>query len=221
VNAGNGAILSAIDPAFTTVIPMPPPPGSLPPSSFPSAIPHLDASSYNVRQGAGGNLIVSPDGHWLFDVLVLSSGQTPSYAVLRRINIVTGQTAQELALPGDFTIAQLSMNAGATNPSVLLVKGSPDAHCFVLDADGLGPTLVGDISLGGPSAPSQTIFSGALSISPSADGARLYVAQDATASDGLIVGHDRWVADVRGMATLAHSFDSNLVGAVLGNGVSG
>src|SRR5262249_24196141 len=155
----------------------------LPASNFPSVIPYLDASSLSVAQGAGGGLVVSPDGRWLFDVLMLSSGRTPSYGVIRRINVATGQTAQELALPGDFTLAQLAISPGtAANPSVFLVKGSPDAHCFMLDAGGQGPTLVGNVSLGGPIAPDQTLFSGTLSVSPSADGTRLYIAQDATAS---------------------------------------
>src|SRR5262249_19822057 len=34
-------------------------------------------------------------------------------------------------------------------------------------------------------------------------------------------GHDRWVVDVRGMTSLAHRFDQNSAGAMLGNGVSG
>src|SRR5262249_34470474 len=141
VSAANGAILRTMDPDFTTMIPMPPPPGSLPPSNFPYVVPYLDASSLTVAQGAGGGLVVSPDGRWLFDVLLLSSGRTPSFGVLRRISVATGQTVQEVALPGDFTLAQLAVSPStAANPTAFLVKGSPDAHCFVLDAGALGPT---------------------------------------------------------------------------------
>jgi hypothetical protein len=222
VDTAKGAIVGAIDPIFTTTIPMPPPPGSLPPSSFPSVVPYLDASSLTVAQGAGGSLVVSPDGQWLFDMLVLSSGPTPSYGVLRRISTVTGQMAQELALPGDFTLAQLAINPRTgNNPSVFLVKGSPDAHYYVLDAGAQGPTLLSDISLGGPSAPGQPAFSGTLSISSSADGARLYIAQDVSAGGGLVIGHDRWVVDVRSMTSLAHRFDATAAGAILSNGVGG
>jgi hypothetical protein len=221
VNTATGAILSTLDPVFTATIPMPPPPGSLPPSSFPSLVPYLDASSLTAAQGAGGSLVVSPDGQWLFDVLVLSSGPAPSYGVLRRISTVTGQTAQELALPGDFTLAQLAINPSTSNPGVFLVKGSPDAHYYVLDAGAQGPTLLSDISLGGPSAPGQTTFTGTLSISSSADGARLYIAQDVSAGGELVVGHDRWVVDVRSVTSLAHRFDATAAGAVLSNGVGG
>src|SRR5262249_54183631 len=100
VGTADGAVRSAFNPDFTTTIPMPPPPGSLPPSNSPSVIPHLNASGLAVSLGAGGNVVVSPDGQWLFDMLLLTQGQTPLYGVVRRISSTTGQAVQELAVAG-------------------------------------------------------------------------------------------------------------------------
>jgi hypothetical protein len=193
VDAATGRVLRTLPPAFTTSIPLPPPPGSLPISAFPGSSSTLYAAGYTATLGAGGNLVVSSDGNWLFDVILLSSQNTVHYAVVRRFSASTGGVQQELALQGNFTLAQLAINnvqpqtpAAATatptppaavvpnptapQPQLYLIKGSPDAQCFVLDPGSTGPTLIGMIALGGPPAPAGGSYIGTLVASPSSDG---------------------------------------------------
>lgn len=238
VDGQTGAITRGVRAQFTTTIPMPPPPGSLPISAFPTTAPQLYAGPFTVTQGAGDGLAISSDGRWLFDVLLLSDGSTPHYAVVRRIDVRTGLTVQELALSGDFTLSQLVMTnvqstshvpaahgapatptltTTAVQPKLYLMKGSPDAQCFVLDPGIIGPTLLGQIALGGPAAPSNIMFSGTLSMSPAIDGIHVYMTQDATAADGAIVGHDLWLVDTLNMTVVAHRLDNESADAVLAN----
>ena len=136
--------------------------------------------------------------------MIISQTQVPSYGLIRRINATTGQTVQELAIQGDFTLARFVM----TGSNLILVKGSPEAEAFVLDTTAKAPKLLSDAALGGPGAPVGTIFSGTLSASVSADGATLYVAQDVTAANGLITGHDLWAVNLQNDTILSHLLDS-------------
>lgn len=226
VNGQTGAISGGVRAQFTTTIPMPPPPGSLPVSVFPTAVPHLDASSFMVTEGANGGLVLSADGRWLFDVLLLSNRAAQRYAVVRSIDTSSGLTARELALSGDFTLSQLVMGvaSGSSHTStttqqtqLYLMKGSPDVQCFVLDSGANGLTLLGEIALGGPAAPANITFSGTLSISPAADGTHVYMTQDATAAGGSITGHDLWLVDAQTMTVVARQSDNDSADAVLAN----
>lgn len=258
IDASSGAVERQLYPGSDPMIPMPPPPGSLPASAFPSSVPKLNASTYTATVGAHGDIAVSPDGKWIFDVLILSNTNGPQYAVVRRINVLTGSLKQELAIAGDFTSSRLVANspsalaysqaqatavaqvqatataqAGAhplatpttvvpvtpalATPQLYLVKGSPEAQCFVLDPSATGPTLTGTISLGGPAAPPGTTFTGTLSVSPSADGTHLYVTQNASAQQGQVTGHDLWDLDVQAMGVLSHRVESDSADAVQAN----
>jgi predicted anti-sigma-YlaC factor YlaD len=232
VGTHDGKISSTMSPSVSQTIPEPPPPGSLPSSVFPNQIPQLDATGGTFTLAAGGALAVSPDGQWLYDLLTLHTPSSGQYGVVRRISVTTGETVQELALSGDFTLTQLLISnptqtpapatptatpATPATPELLVVKGSPDAQVFVMDVTATGPTLLGDIALGGPPSPENVTFSGQLSASPSSDGTQLYVAQNASAENGLIVGHDLWQVDIQGMGVLAHRLDSDAADAVLAN----
>jgi hypothetical protein len=250
VDARSGAIERVLTPDLAYVVPMPPPPGSLPISAFPKSVPQLDTSGLRTTLGAGGSLVASPDGAWLFDLVLLWSGQTPQYGVVRRINAYTGVTAQALALPGDFRLATLAISqppttslpqpaanstpaaAGAPAPAsqsaappsvpqLYVVKGSPDAQCYVLDPGVTGPTLVGDIGLGGPASTYAAAFTGTVIASPSVDGTRLFVGQNAAAEGGRITGNDLWVVDTQSMAIVTHRFDVQSSGAILANASAG
>jgi hypothetical protein len=216
VDAQAGTIEDAMAPTVSSTIPIPPPPGGLPISVFPRAAVTLDASQAAVSLAAGGELAVSPDGRWLFDVLALQMPDGSRYGVVRRISTLTGVALQELALAGDFTLARLTASGGP-HGEVVLVKGSPDAQCFVLDAGAKGPTLLGDVALGGPAAPDGVRFSGTLSVSVAADDHTLYITQNASAANDLIEGHDLWEVDTQGMNVLAHRLDENAADAVLAN----
>lgn len=257
VDARTGVVERKLYPGGQSVVPLMPPPGSLPVSAFPSNAPTLTVSGYAISLGADGELAVSPDGKWLFDVLLLSDGQNVQYGVVRRFDTYTGYVQQELAIPGDFTLARLAattqrelataqaeataaagFQATATaqataspyatpsatpitaiapivpTPQLYLVRGSPQAECFVLDPGATGPTVTGDISLGGPSASPGTIFSGTLAVSPAADGAHLYVTQNASAEHGLLTSQDLWDLDVQGMSIVSHRVDADAADAV-------
>lgn len=209
---------------MSTTIPMPPPPGSLPASAFPNLVPKLDASGYSISIGAHGELAVSADGNWVFDVLTLSNGHGQQYAVVQRYDANTGYVRQQLAIPGDFSLAELmastpaqaaqatqSTGSGqsAVAQQLYLVKGSPEAELFVLDMSDSGPTLTGTVALGGPASRPNDVFSGSLSASPSADGTQLYITQNASTENGLTTGHDFWLVDTQGMDILGHRLDSD------------
>lgn len=216
MNGRTGAVRGNMRAQFSTSVPMPPPTGSLPISAFPTTVPQLDAYSFKVTQGAGDGMVLSADGRWLFDVLLLSDRGRQQYAVVRRIDASAGMTVQELALSGDFTLSQLAIGAVSgtaqtpgTPPQarLYLMKGSPDAQCFVLDSGEHGPTLLGDIGLGGPAAPAGVTFSGTLSISTAGDGTHVFMSQVASAAGESITGQDLWLVDTLNMTVLAHRND--------------
>ena len=221
LDAASGARVAELAPGLDTSIPLPPPPGSLPSSVFPGETPKLDAGGMRVALGSSGALALSPDGSWLFDVLLLQSARGDRYAIIRRFSASDGQEAQALALPGDFTLARLISGGTAAAPRVVLVKGSPDAQAFVLDAGAAGPTLSGEIALGGPAAPQNVSFTGTLQASVTSDGLRLYITQDASAAGGRFAGHDLWVVDAQGMNMLAHRVDADAASDVLANAAGG
>jgi len=238
LDAQNGAYTTQLSPNLPLSVSLPPPAGSLPASVFPSVAPTLFTGTYTATLAAHGALVVSSDGQWLFDVVRLSDAHGPVYAAVRRINVYTGYTAQALALPGDFTLAALAVGAppqsaasqaqtptATTTPTsasqLYLVKGSPDAQCFVLDPGAKGPLLLGDIPLGGPTAPAPAIFTGTLSVSPALDGAHVYITQNVTARGGQIAGHDLWLVDTQGMSLVTHRLDADSADTVLANAIGG
>lgn len=236
LNAATGQLLTELSPTVPNSVPMPPPPGSLPANVFPSVIPQLDTRPLTASVGAGGALVISSDGQWLFDVVNLATANQPAYALVRRIDVSTGITVGTLALPGDFSLAQLSVSYVAPQPAtavptvktavpvtaqpaqqLYLVKGSPDAQAFVLDAGAKGPTLLGDIPLGGPAAPINTAFTGTLSVSPALDLGHLYITQNATSRNGQTSGHDLWLVDTVSMGVVTHRVDGDAADGVLAN----
>ncbi|HEX6817566.1 MAG TPA: zf-HC2 domain-containing protein, partial [Ktedonobacterales bacterium] len=131
VDGQTGQPQRALAPSLGATVPMPPPPGSLPASAFPTTVPKLSLASTKGTVGAGGALAVSPDGRWVFDVVALSGPNNTSYAVVRRIDVVTGVAMQSLALQGDFDLATLVMGNGSS-PAVPIstattttAKGAP------------------------------------------------------------------------------------------------
>jgi hypothetical protein len=217
VDTRSGDILHAFLPAFTTYIPMPPPPGGLPASAFPQVIPHIDALGMQPTLGLNGALAISPDGAWLFDVLTIKDANGQQYAVVRRFDATNGVLAQELALPSQFTLAQFAANTNLEQPQIYLVTGTPDAEAYVLDGSTEGPLLEGEIPLGGPVLPSNAQFSGTLSVSASADGTHLLVTQDGHDPVSDTDGHDLWMLDTSGMVVNAHRSTSGTAGALLAN----
>ena len=211
-----GKVTGAVNVTTSDNVPLPPPPGSLPPSAFPSVIPSVSMSGLHQVEAADGAIVVSPDGQALFDAVLASDAKGVRYAIIRRIALPSGQVTV-LGLQGDFTANQLAASSSASSLQVYFVNGSPQATVYVLDASALGPTLLGQIALGGPAVPISTRLNDTLTISSLGDGSRLYITQDATSSDGVIAAHSRWLVDTQGMGVLASATDPTTAGALLAN----
>lgn len=217
VDTRSGDILHGFSPAFATYIPLPPPPGDLPASAFPQVIPHIDVAGMQPSLGLNGALVISPDGAWLFDMITVRDASGQQYTVVRRFDATNGVLAQELALPGQFTLAQFAANTNLEQPQVYFVTGTPDTEAYVLNGGPDGPLLEGKIPLGGPVLPGNAQFSGTLNISASADGTHLLVTQDGYDPVSATDGHDLWVLDTSGMVVNAHRSTSGTAGALLAN----
>ena len=211
-----GKVTGAVNVTTPDNVPLPPPPGSLPPSAFPSVIPSVSMSGLHQVEAADGAIVVSPDGQALFDAVLASDANGVRYAIIRRIALPSGQVTV-LGLQGDFPANQLAASSSVSSLQVYFVNGSPQATVYVLDASALGPTLLGQIALGGPAVPISTRLNDTLTISSLAEGSRLYITQDATSSDGVIAAHSRWLVDTQGMGVLASATDPTTAGALLAN----
>jgi len=215
-STSSGKVIGNVDVTTPTQIPLPPPPGSLPSSAFPSVVPIVSISGLRLTAAANGAVVVSPDGQALFDAVLASDAGGVRYAIIRRTSLTTGQVTA-LGLQGDFPVTQLAASASASSPQVYFVTGSPQATVYVLDSSAQEPALLGQIALGGPAAPTTARLNDTLTISPAANGSRLYVTQDAMSSDGVIEAHSRWLVDTQGMGVLASVTDPTTAGALLGN----
>ncbi len=216
VDIQSGAVLGTLAPGITYVIPMPPPPGSLPLSIFPKSAPTLYAGGGTFTLGAGGTLAVSPDDRWLYDVLRFKQPGGESYAVVRRFATLGGTTAQELAIPGDFSLARLALAGDASSARLVLVQGSPNAEAYVLDAGVTGPTVLAQLALGGPLPPPGVSLHGTLTVTPGS-GMTMVVAQSVSSGDGSVQGQDLWLIDAAGGSVQAHLLGDNAGDAGLPN----
>jgi hypothetical protein len=218
VNTANGSALATLSPSVTSPVPMPPPPGSLPVSVFPNTVPKLDATGASFALGAQGVIATSPDGAYVFDLLLLQTPSGERYGLVRRINAATGETEGELALSGDFRLAQMAVTGQGASARLTLAKGSPDAQVYLLDVSASGPTLLGNVPLGGPPSPANLAFSGMLTLSSSLDGNTLYATQNVTAASGAIEGHDLWQVNVSDVSVVGHRYDTDAADDALANG---
>lgn len=203
VDVQNGIVTGTLTPTVMYKIPMPPPPGSLPISIFPSTVPMLDAHTGSFTLGAGGSLTVSPDNLWLYDVLNLTMPDGTTYAVVRRFGAVHGATRQELALAGDFSLARMALAGSEKNLRLVLAQGSPNAQVYVLDPGAKGPTLLDQLPLGGPPALAGTTYSGTLALGAGSD-TSVFVAQNVASADGSAQSQDLWQVDVVNSVVKAH-----------------
>lgn len=217
ISTSAGKVTGAVNATTPDQVPLPTPPGSLPPSAFPSVTPVISISGMRQTEAAGGAIAISPDGQALFDVVLASDAQGARYAVIRRIALPSDQVTV-LGIQGNFTTTQLAASLSASSLQVYFVAGSPQATVYVLDASPQGPMMLGQIALGGPAVPNSTRLNDTLVISPAPNGSWLYVTQDAISSDSVISAHSRWLVDTQGMGVLASATDPTTAGALLANG---
>jgi hypothetical protein len=190
-------------------------------AASPTPTPFINANGWQIAQAARGDIALSPDGQWLFDVFAVTDPQGNHYAVVRRSSTTTGQNQQEVALAGDFAFAALAAGGTRDHPFLYLAHGSSNAELFILDAGAQGPTFLGDLPLGGPDAAAGVSFSGSLTMSVFSAGTLLYIAQDATSSDRQVSGHDLWLVDVTRAALLYRRADLLPLSGILANTAGG
>ena len=205
-------------------------PRRLPPSTVtasptaatsPTPTPFINTNGWRIAQAAQGDIALSPDGQWLFDVFAVTDPQGAHYAVVRRSSTTTGQNQQEVALAGDFAFAALAAGGTRDHPYLYLARGSSNAELFILDAGAQGPALLGDLPLGGPDAAAGVSFTGSLTMNVFSAGTLLYIAQDATSSDHQVSGHDLWLVDVTRAALLYRRADLLPLSGMLANVAGG
>lgn len=216
-----GKVVAGFQPVMPNQTPLPPPPSSLPTSAFPSQVPTASIAGLRFTEAAGGALVISPDGRWLFDAISARNAHGLRYLLVRRIDVENGQTGQLLGLPAPITSPLLVVSPSAASPQVYVVSGSPSASVYVLDASAQGPTVLGQIALGGPTQPANgSPLTDTLSASPTADGQHLYVSEDTASADTVVSAHIRWLLDVQGMSVVASESEATTVGSLLANGSS-
>jgi hypothetical protein len=199
-----------------TITPTPGPPAAAPtPTSF------INATGSQIAQTARGDIALSPDGQWLFDVFAVTDPQGVHYAVVRRSSTTTGQNQQEVALAGDFAFAALAADGTRDHAYLYLAHGSSNAELFILDAGAQDTALLGDLPLGGPDAAAGVSFTGSLAMSVFSAGALLYITQDATSSDHQVSGHDLWLVDATQAALLYRRADLLPLSGILANTAGG
>lgn len=213
----SGKVMAAFNPATVQETALPAPAGSLPSTAFPSQTPIVDLSGMTFSEAARGAVEISPDGQWLFDALFASDAHGGRYLVVRRISVTNGQTVQAIGLTGAFHSERLAVSSNINSEQLYLVSGSPDAMVYVFDTTSAGPTLTGDIALGGPTTTNGAGLGDGLYISPTVDGQRLYVTEDAVSTDGSVTAHTRWLVDTQGMTVLGSDSELTTVGAILAN----
>jgi hypothetical protein len=215
-NAG-ATIVETLTPGLDPVVPEPPATASLPGVPSQTSAPQLVTVGLRPTLAAGGTLAVSPDGYWLFDVLAFSDDQGEQAVVVRRISAIDGSTAQALALPGNFTLAALVASPNPLQPLLYLARGGPDGQTYILRAIPAGPTLIGQVPLGGPATHPGVVYSGELALSPTADGGQVYVSADLAASDNRPGSHDIWLVDGSSATVVSHRVGFLVAGQALAN----
>jgi hypothetical protein len=200
-----------------TITPTPSPTAA----ASPTPTPFVNATGWQIAQTARGDIALSPDGQWLFDVFAVTDPQGNHYAVVRRSSTTTGQNQQEVALAGDFAFAALAAGGTSDHTYLYLAHGSSNAELFVLDAGPQDLALLGDLPLGGPDAAAGVSFTGSLTMSVFSAGTLLYIAQDATSSDRQVSGHDLWLVDATRAALLYRRADLLPLSGILANTAGG
>jgi hypothetical protein len=220
LDSAGARIAGTLVPDLDPVVPEPAMPAALPAVASPTPAPLLVTVGLRPALAAGGALVLSPDGYWLFDALALSNGQGNQAVVVRRFSAIDGTTAQALALPGDFTLAALAASPNPLQPLLYFVRGGSDAQAYVLRAMPAGPALVGQVPLGGPGAQTGVSFTGGIALSPTADGTQVYCSADLAASNGQSGSHDIWLVDGLSATVVAHRIGFLAAGQALANGAA-
>ncbi len=107
-----------------TITPTPSPTAA----ASPTPTPFINTNGWQIAQAARGDIALSPDGQWLFDVFAVTDPQGAHYAVVRRSSATTGQNQQEVALAGDFAFAALAGGGTRDHPYLYLARGSSNAE---------------------------------------------------------------------------------------------
>lgn len=218
---GGARVEDALAPDMPAYVPFPTPQTNLPGEVTPPSAPMLQTEGLRASLAAGGALVVSPDGAWLFDAIALTDGTGAQNVVVRRIQPSNGATAQALALPGGFALSAMAGSVNPEQPLLYLARVGPDGQLYLLSGNETGPALLAQLPLGGPTAPAGATFTGQVVISPTANGSQAYISADVTAVGHQGEGHDIWLADSASGTIASHRVSFLAAGQVLANWAGG
>jgi hypothetical protein len=211
-----------LTPSLPASVSLPPTSGGLPGVVTTSPTPTLTTTGLRPSLAADGALVVSPDGLALYDAIRLDDAHgQPQDAVIRRFGVASGTTEAALALTGDFTLSAMAFSPSAARPYLYVARVGADGQAYILGASVSGPTFVAQIPLGGLSNLAGVRFSGTVAISPTADGTRAYVSDDAVPQGYQLGSHDTWLLDSASATIVSHRFAFNEAGQALANWAGG
>jgi hypothetical protein len=98
-----------------------------------------------------------------------------------------------------------------------LARGGPDGQAYIMRTMPAGPTLIGQVPLGGPAAQLGIVYTGEMTLSLAADGGQAYVSADLAASDNRSGSHDIWLVDGSSATVVSHRIGFLEAGQALAN----
>lgn len=221
LNRAGAHVARWLTPALPSSVAEPVAGSGLPGVTTQQPITYFATDGLRTSLAAGGTLVVAPDGLSVFDVVTLGDATGLRGVVVRRIDTSTGATMQALALPGDFSIAALAASTTEATPLVYLARVGHDGELYLFNTQATTLTLQNTVPLGEPRAPANAAFSGALALSPTADGARVYVSADIAVPGTQISSHDIWLIDGPSASIVSHRIEFALAGQALANWAGG
>lgn len=221
LSAGGAQVVDAVTPGMPAEVPFPAPSSGLPGVASTTPPQVLNTEGMRASLAAGGALVVSPDGVWLFDAVALTDESGRQDVVVRRIGLVDGATVQTLALPGNFMLSAMAGSANFARPLFYLARVGSNGQVYVLSGAETGPTLIAQMPLGGLEPPAGAELSGQVAISPTADSSQAYVSADVSVVGRQDQAHDIWLVDSASGTVASHRVAFLAVGQVLANWTGG
>jgi hypothetical protein len=215
--ARDGLMVRTITASLPDTVVEPAPSSGLP--GVVSTAPPVTLTTTGLRPSlaAGGALVVSPDGQYLLDGVLLANANGPQAVVCRRISLTTGDTQSALALPGDYRLSALEVSPDTTRPYLFVTRVGPDGQTSILNLSALALTQSAQVPLGGPANLAGQTLHGSVTMSVSADGSRLYISDDYAPESLQLGGHDTWLLDATSGSVIAHRFAFTEAGQTLAN----
>jgi hypothetical protein len=216
-SARDGRMVRSITASLPDSVTEPPQSSGLPGVGSTTTPVTLSTVGLRASLAAGGTLLVSPDGQYLLDGVLLADANGPQALVCRRISLATGETQSALALPGDYRLGAMAASPDAARPYLFVTRVGPDGQTNILNVSALSLAQTALVPLGGPANLAGQSLHGSVSMSLSADGSRVYISDDYAPESYQLGGHDTWLLDATTGSVIAHHFAFNEAGQALAN----